>query len=178
LQWWREALERVGKGKPDAHPVLTALAPLLQGARLQLDRFATLIDAREAELASEASDPLGSAQALLRLKHEAIADPAHLPVEIIDQAARALAIGRALRLHQPYGGMEPHALCMRARADIEAVSKFASKETLPLVLPLASLKLSLDRFARARFSADNAVLEPPIYQRQWAMLRAMWRGRL
>jgi len=48
LQWWRDAL--AADAEPRPHPVVEALAPLLQQGRLPRDGLLALVDARERDL--------------------------------------------------------------------------------------------------------------------------------
>ncbi len=52
LQWWRDALDAHYNGQPaPRHEVLDELTPLITAKKLKQDRFVTMLEAREADLA-------------------------------------------------------------------------------------------------------------------------------
>lgn len=50
LQWWREAIESLGKGKPRAHPVIDALSKVQTQFPLNFSLMQEMIDARSKDL--------------------------------------------------------------------------------------------------------------------------------
>lgn len=53
LQWWRDALDGLYKGKKLEHPVVTALSAVVEEHKLSKHWFSRLIDARQSDLAME-----------------------------------------------------------------------------------------------------------------------------
>lgn len=53
LQWWREAAESAAEGRPRSHDVVRALAEVFGSAGPPLELFNAMIEAREADAASE-----------------------------------------------------------------------------------------------------------------------------
>ncbi|MCW5750280.1 MAG: squalene/phytoene synthase family protein [Alphaproteobacteria bacterium] len=51
LQWWREALEGIGEGRPRKHPVVLALAEAAASCELPAASLLDMIDARELDVA-------------------------------------------------------------------------------------------------------------------------------
>jgi phytoene/squalene synthetase len=52
IQWWREAVEEAGEGRPRAQPVAIALSELLAHAGISVGALESLIDARADEITS------------------------------------------------------------------------------------------------------------------------------
>jgi phytoene synthase len=185
LQWWREAIGRLYLGAPDPHPLLRALGPVIARTNLPEAQFDAVIAGCEAELWPESlvTDEAREGQsALLALKRHAIFGASGGPSdETLGAAAQALSASAALRhlaRHRPGAATGAREWAEQAQTGIAAASRGIQREGVALLLPLAALRLYLARLKRADFAPDAPGLEPPIYQRQWAMLSAIWRGRL
>jgi phytoene/squalene synthetase len=175
LQWWHDAIGALYRGRADPHPVLNELAPVIKAAPLKQSALEELIEARLRAL--EQGEPEETAviahTALLNLKHDVLFGTARrLSVAVMKPAAQARALGECLRRD----GNHDAALVQRAQEAVEeAAHAFAAERApahaLALLLPLTTLRLTLKRFSKGR-------AEPPVYQKQWAMLRAVLSARV
>lgn len=60
LQWWRDVIQTISDGgdAPQGHPVAESLASLIKSEQLDTRRFATLINAREADMLDQPPENL------------------------------------------------------------------------------------------------------------------------
>lgn len=101
LQWWRDALAAIAAGAPRAHPVALPLAGLLP--RLDRDRIARLIDAREADLDDA---PPATLADLERYAEHSSATLVELALALLDQAsAAALEAARPIGIAHALAGL-------------------------------------------------------------------------
>ena len=177
VQWWREAIKRAFSGRPDAHPVLQALSVVIAQQKLPEAEFESLLQAHEKDLEAEEAgkwSATAAARWLLQLKHWALTGGPgdETASRVLD--ATSVALGAGVVLRRKDGG-DVSDLVQHAEAAIITAKAHPGAVRLPLLLPLSSLKLYLNRLKRV---PEARAQEPPVYQKQWAMLRARLRGRL
>jgi phytoene synthase len=162
LQWWRLAIEAIYAGTPPDHPVVTALARVVDRHGLPRAPFDNLIDAREADLDPTPPADMtalegyaaATAGGLVRLGLQAVAgaaDPA--AAQAAEHAGIAWGLtgllravpfhARARRLHLPADLLHRHGVAARDVLELRA------PEGLPAVVQAVSDRAA-EHVARAR----------------------------
>ncbi len=164
LQWWRDALDGIAEKRVRAHPVVEALAPLLQSGQLLATDLHAMIDAREADLEEVPFEDDAGLQAYADGTAGAVmlAGARLLAGASLDGPARAGVIeaGRAWALTGlmralPFHAARRHCTVPKGRlveADVDPESIFAGRAT-PALLSLLSV---LRDQARAHLEAGRA----------------------
>jgi NADH dehydrogenase [ubiquinone] 1 alpha subcomplex assembly factor 6 len=160
LQWWRDALAAIERGRPPAHPVAEALQAALGAAAVGRARLEAALDARERELEDPPPADLGALERQLEGGSAAITQSALILLGASDPAALevgrkvGLAIGlaerlRSLDLDRRQGRLLlPTAELARHGIDPEAALA-AGRELEPVIRVLAERGLEHLRAARA-----------------------------
>lgn len=175
LQWWRESIEGIYAGHPRRHEVVTPLAQAVEACGLTRAHFDRLIDAREADLAS---DPLGSLEELEAYAEATSSTLVWLVLEILgatdrpaQEAGRHLGVAwaltgllRALPFHaRARRCYLPGDLCRRAGLSLADLYRLQSTPALATVVQeVAALANEHLLQLRDRASALPAATRPAL----------------
>lgn len=180
LQWWRDALEAIGKGGQQAHPVAIALAAALAAHGLPLRPFLDLVDAHEHDLYADPMPDIPSLEEYLGKTSSALIQ---LSAMVLDSQAAAGAAeaagyaGVAFGLARIVGDPKRHANLIPVGENPTSLAELARKRlaqarmaALPKQLLPAILHVSLTEL----FLASPGTAPSP-WRMQWRLWRAARR---
>ncbi len=152
LQWWRDVLDGQRAEEAAAHPVAVALLEVVLRHQLPVERLATLIDARVAELYEQSTaDEAASRGTIIALAAAILGGQG----DEVETLARHAGLARAYAdAHRP----------VDARRHLDTAAALLANvpgEILPALLPAATIGPSLAR-----------AVPLPLWRRQWLIFRA------
>jgi phytoene synthase len=197
LQWWREAVEEAGEGRPRAHPVVVALSELLARTTVSGAALEALIDARDDEITSAPFADIAALEthvdatsgALMRVAAN-ILDAGAETGQLTCEAGIAYGLAGILR-SIPFHAARGKALIPEhmqvVKGNAEVISNFARvaryhfeqarsmpipRAIVPAILPASLVPAYLSRVTRRGCS------EVSLFRRQLILLRAATFARL